>query len=301
MNLTALSNLELIKEIQKLTGTEREVTLKILYHLIEIEDRKLAIQLGYSCLYAYCVRELKYSEPSAYRRVAASESLKLNPELGELFLAGKVTLCTMAAARVALREKRAEVTQIIGRSKSEVQALLAPTVESKPKEVIKPVIVKSSAPLFNNTPKEERYEIRFSISKESYQKLTQAKDKLSNSLKRDLTVEGLVSKLVEHYLSPKERRAATISSKLRYIPSSLRRRVFERDHGCCSYVSPDGQRCTESKFLHIDHIVPFAKGGKTELSNLRLLCSQHNKLCAEQQFGKAFIEQKIQCSSPVKS
>ena len=224
-----------------------------------------------------------------------------NPELSSLYLEGKLSLAAISAAQVALRDKVARVEDISGKSVNEIKALVAPVVESKPKEVIKPVIVKSSAPLFNNTPKEERYEIRFSISKESYQKLTQAKDKLSNSLKRDLTVEGLVSKLVEHYLSPKERRAATISSKLRYIPSSLRRRVFERDHGCCSYVSADGQRCTESKFLHIDHIVPFAKGGKTEISNLRLLCSQHNKLCAEQQFGRAFIEQKIKISSLEKS
>jgi len=32
--------------------------------------------------------------------------------------------------------------------------------------------------------------------------------------------------------------------------------------------------------------VPFALGGKTEISNLRLLCSAHNKLEAEKVFGK---------------
>jgi 5-methylcytosine-specific restriction endonuclease McrA len=38
--------------------------------------------------------------------------------------------------------------------------------------------------------------------------------------------------------------------------------------------------------LQIDHIVPFAKGGKTEASNLRTLCRAHNLLMAELEFGR---------------
>lgn len=73
--------------------------------------------------------------------------------------------------------------------------------------------------------------------------------------------------------------------------------VFERDHGMCTYVSPDGTKCQEKKFLHYDHIMQFSLGGKSEASNLRLLCSSHNALCAEEVFGKAYITKKISAVS----
>ena len=293
MDLTTLSNHELISEIKGLRGTEREVTVKIIYHLMEIERRGLVLSLGYSGLFDYCMRGLGYSEGSTCRRLSAMTAFTTNPELSALYLDGKLSLAAISAAQVALRDKVAKVEDISGKSFNEIKALVAPVVESRPKEVIKPVIVKSSAPLFNDTPKEERYEIRFSISKETFQKLSQAKDKLSNSLKRDLSVEALVSKLIDNYLSPKERAVAALSSKIRYIPRALRRAVYKRDNGRCSFVSPTGQCCTESRYLHIDHILPFAKGGKTEISNLRLLCSAHNKLCAERHFGREYIKHKI--------
>ena len=70
----------------------------------------------------------------------------------------------------------------------------------------------------------------------------------------------------------------------------------------CTYVAPDGTTravngerlwCKEKGFLHYDHIVPFSLGGKSEASNLRLLCSCHNAQCAEEVFGKAYITKKI--------
>ena len=48
--------------------------------------------------------------------------------------------------------------------------------------------------------------------------------------------------------------------------------------------------------LEIDHIVPVARGGKTEIKNLRVLCSAHNILAAMEVFGSGFVLQKIQPS-----
>jgi len=71
----------------------------------------------------------------------------------------------------------------------------------------------------------------------------------------------------------------------RYIPASIRRLVWQRDTGQCSYKSPNGQLCGERSFLQIDHIKPWALNGKHKLENLRLLCSPHNRYRAEQTFG----------------
>ncbi|MBI4040515.1 MAG: HNH endonuclease, partial [Deltaproteobacteria bacterium] len=42
----------------------------------------------------------------------------------------------------------------------------------------------------------------------------------------------------------------------------------------------------ERAYLEVDHIEPFALGGKAELENLRLLCSTHNRYRAQLTFGK---------------
>ena len=77
----------------------------------------------------------------------------------------------------------------------------------------------------------------------------------------------------------------------RHIPAKLRDQVFIRDQGCCSYVSPSGVRCGSRHNLQIDHKIPFARGGKHELANLRLSCSIHNRYFAQQAFGKEFMDQ----------
>ena len=64
----------------------------------------------------------------------------------------------------------------------------------------------------------------------------------------------------------------------RYIPAPVRREVWRRDGGCCSYVDPrSGRRCGSRFLLEFDHVVPFALGGSAEPGNLRLHCSAHHR------------------------
>ena len=64
----------------------------------------------------------------------------------------------------------------------------------------------------------------------------------------------------------------------RYIPSYLRKYIWERDGSQCTYVHHETKhRCASRHLLQIDHIQPFALGGKTEKENLRLLCAGHNQ------------------------
>ena len=66
------------------------------------------------------------------------------------------------------------------------------------------------------------------------------------------------------------KRCATIG---RTIPAGIRRRVWERDQGRCSYENPvSGRRCGSRHLLQVDHVLPYALGGGGELQNLRLLC-----------------------------
>ena len=64
----------------------------------------------------------------------------------------------------------------------------------------------------------------------------------------------------------------------RSIPAAVKREVWRRDQGCCSYVDRrTGRRCGSRFFLEIDHIVPVAQGGAAEPANLRLRCLAHHR------------------------
>ena len=64
----------------------------------------------------------------------------------------------------------------------------------------------------------------------------------------------------------------------RAIPAAVKRQVWERDQGCCSYVDRgSGRRCGSRHLLEIDHVVPYAVGGSAEPDNLRLLCAAHHR------------------------
>jgi 5-methylcytosine-specific restriction endonuclease McrA len=81
------------------------------------------------------------------------------------------------------------------------------------------------------------------------------------------------------------------STDARYIPASVKREVWERDGGRCTFVSAEGRRC-ESRSPEFDHIVAIARGGMSSLENLRLRCRAHNQLEAERTFGADFMARK---------
>ncbi|HEX9290838.1 MAG TPA: DUF222 domain-containing protein, partial [Anaeromyxobacteraceae bacterium] len=87
-----------------------------------------------------------------------------------------------------------------------------------------------------------------------------------------------------------ERSATATAFKLRDpIPAEVRREVWKRDGGCCAWIGPDGRRCCSRWKLEVDHIHPAGLGGPSTIENCRLLCAAHNKLHAEQTFGRAHM------------
>ena len=64
----------------------------------------------------------------------------------------------------------------------------------------------------------------------------------------------------------------------RAIPAAVKRQVWARDQGCCSYVDRgSARRCGSRYLLQVDHIFPYALGGSAEPDNLRLLCAAHHR------------------------
>ncbi len=77
------------------------------------------------------------------------------------------------------------------------------------------------------------------------------------------------------------------------VARAVRREVWERDAEQCTFVDAEGNRCPARGFLELDHIDAQALGGSDEAANLRLRCRAHNRLHAEQVFGREYVEHRI--------
>ena len=76
--------------------------------------------------------------------------------------------------------------------------------------------------------------------------------------------------------------AATATAKPRAsgraIPATVKRQVWQRDGGRCSYVDREtGRRCNSRHLIEMDHILPYALGGGADPGNLRLRCRAHHR------------------------
>jgi 5-methylcytosine-specific restriction endonuclease McrA len=153
----------------------------------------------------------------------------------------------------------------------------SPTVTTPQQHVS--AAVKPSAP--------DRYLLKVTISAEAHAKLRKAQDLLRHSVPngdpaaivdRALTVlvEQLERAKIANVRRPvKARPAKNRRQRSRHIPASVKRAVWRRDRGRCAFVGSRG-RCRETGRLEFHHIVPFADGGATDVTNLSLRCRAHN-------------------------
>ncbi len=70
----------------------------------------------------------------------------------------------------------------------------------------------------------------------------------------------------------------------------MRRAVWQRDGGRCSWPLDSGGCCGSTHRLELDHIEPWALGGDGAAANLRVVCAAHNRLAARQAFGIRWVE-----------
>jgi hypothetical protein len=78
----------------------------------------------------------------------------------------------------------------------------------------------------------------------------------------------------------------------RHIPAKVKREVWKRDGGQCTFVSESGHRCEARGDVEFDHVIEVARGGESTADNLRLRCRGHNQHAAEQTFGAGFMKAK---------
>lgn len=83
---------------------------------------------------------------------------------------------------------------------------------------------------------------------------------------------------------------ADTSPGVRGISAPVRRFVWDRDQGQCTFESGDTGRCPERRGLQFHHEDPYGLGGNRSANNARLLCHPHNLYLAEMDYGKDKME-----------
>jgi HNH endonuclease len=140
----------------------------------------------------------------------------------------------------------------------------------------------------------ERYEIRFTASGATREKLRVAQDLLGHAIPSgdiaqvfDRALTLLVADLSKKKFAATERprRSRGQSDKSRNIPAEVQRGVDARDVRRCRFVAPDGRRCDERRFLEYHHVVPYAAGGRPTVDNIELRCRAHNGYEVTRFFG----------------
>ena len=148
----------------------------------------------------------------------------------------------------------------------------------------------------------EAYAVQFTRSREADERFRYLQDLLGDQVKpRDLAevydraVQELIKKLerIRFAACDRPRRAShRADPRSRHVAADVKRTVWKRDNGQCTYVSERGRRCQARRNLHFDHVKEFARGGEATVDNLRLRCRGHNQHTAEQTFGTEFMRAK---------
>ena len=93
---------------------------------------------------------------------------------------------------------------------------------------------------------------------------------------------------------PSSKRAPRGTANGRYVPADVRRTVWQRDGGQCTFVSDLGTRCEARTRLEFDHVDLVARGGETTVTGMRLRCRAHNQYTAKCTLGAGFMRAKRQ-------
>jgi hypothetical protein len=138
-------------------------------------------KLKYSSLFDYCVKNLGYSEATAYRRINCLKLIKEMPEISKKLKTGKVTVSSLSTLQSFIKHEKKHNNKIYSDQKK--QELLF-KIENKTKKQTEKVLTEIS-PKFTKQDKERiitptETEIRFNINEKTKKKLEKIKELISH-------------------------------------------------------------------------------------------------------------------------
>jgi 5-methylcytosine-specific restriction endonuclease McrA len=281
-NLSTLTDRQLLCEIKAAANHERTATATLIALLAEMDARRLYLGEGCSSLFTYCTQVLRLSEHAAYGRIEAARVARRFPIVLDRVASGSLTLTalTLVAPHLTVDNHVDVLTAAHHQSKREIERLVAalrpkpdasPLVRKLPRTPAPEMPTPAPAPekrlVFTGTSPDApsrpvvvaplapvRYKVQFTVSRETHDKLRRVQDLLRHSIPNgdpaaifDRALTLLLNDLERSRTGARERprpRAARRSTS-RHIPASVRRDVWKRDGGRCTFVGAEG-RCTET-------------------------------------------------------
>src|SRR5215471_18518904 len=154
---------------------------------------------------------------------------------------------------------------------------------------------------------EEQHVLRMTVGREFVADLEKVRAALSHVVP-DRSLEKVLHECIRRTLRACERRnlgstkariasaeekPAKSAKRTRTIPAEVRREVWQRDGGRCTFVGEEGHRCGSTHMLEFHHLEAFALGGLPMARNLTLYCAPHNRGAAEKELGAARVAEAI--------
>jgi len=324
-SLSHLTDQALLRDLATLLAEDRHTTASVLAHLAEVDARKLYLPAGYPSMFAYCVGEFRLAEDSAAKRIRACRAAREFPAIFPAVAEGRLHLSAVVMLAPHLTPENAD--ELIGaamhQSKAAIEVLLAerfPQAELVARVAPLPspatchdhVCERSEQPApgrVSEPPRAKvtplaprRYGMQVTIDSETHELLREVQALLGHTIPSGDLAQVLRESLRLAKQMLEKRRFASASkprpdrptNSARHVPARVRREVWRRDQGRCTFVSDSGHRCESRLRLEFDHALPVARGGEATPANLRLRCWAHNQYEAEQVYGERFMAGKRQ-------
>jgi hypothetical protein len=324
----SLSDDALLARLDELVARGRRNDAELVWHLAEVDARKLYLREACPSMYVYATSRLHLSEAEAYLRITVARISRRFPVVLGMLADGRLHLSAIAKLSPHLRDEDGEalLARAVHRSKREIEELIA-DVAPKPDA---PSLIRRlpaargqngaagsaelrldgvgsattcgapSAPHSGAAVEPTsvgRYKVQFTAGTELHDKITRAQALLRHQISDgdlaavfDRAMTLLVRELERaRFAAAKSPRKtadqADPTPSSRRNPDPIRRAVWMRDGGQCTFRDRRGRRCPAQERLQFHHLVPFARGGDHAERNVTLRCSAHNLYQAVLDFG----------------
>ena len=113
--------------LAKLLGNERGVQVEFLIALAEFDRRGLYLELGYSTLWDFCMKELHLCKGSTFKRTHSVALIQRFPQVAAILREGKLCMTTLVELEDVLTAENFDsvIAQAAYKTKEEVQQLKA--------------------------------------------------------------------------------------------------------------------------------------------------------------------------------
>ena len=302
MQVNSVSDEHLLTCFANAVRTERKITNHVLALIGEIDRRKLYLRKAYTSLFDFLVNDFGYSPGAAMRRIDAARLLCELPETAQKFQEGTLTLSQATQVQRASRElKKLKKESLSPESKRKLILQIESSTQKQTEHIIATTLDLPVVPQQKQTQhRDQSVTLTITFTHEQMQILQQAQNMISHTVvgqdwaealtylakrevKRRTSVRetssansfGVSEVAAVAAVSPKNQFNST--NKRRALPMAVRKALLN-GNATCAYKDANGKRCESRRFLQIDHVQSWSRGGTNDPENLQVLCGVHNRL-----------------------